>query len=511
MEKNTDYQISYLKLLPREILSEILSKSDGSTYVKFLYLTSKQANKEISGAINDHINFIFRQPTIGWKKMKKANIEKAVDVLQLDVNIELLLKQINEWIKTNTGGKKFHEWIETFGKLYIEKYTTEKNRFKTNKHTALYYLISCEIKNEIAVLALLLKDEHLQLNYPFIFKSLKKSYLVALISESEEGSSALKTCMCEFEEFENNLKAEPIFFINLMGIRSIKRFISIVPKIINFTNARLCGTNLSNTDLKNVILNGADLTEADLSTVNLIGVCMGGANLSGANLDNVVIEGLKLSSLNLSRIDLRNIPLDRIDLRGLKLSEATLNGKDLTGKDLSEADLSRADLRGAKLGGANLSGTNLSGALLDSVENCQQTDFNGANVTDMIFIYEHSQTIKQANWNIIKNKIQQAEITQLDKIYEDSIRKGNLWDIQRNPRIDNFFRFFINLISDRKVLTTHRKMLNTEIIKRANELIATASNGEKKQLENLINKVYASESTYKPVSVDVKPIANLRP
>lgn len=67
-------------------------------------------------------------------------------------------------------------------------------------------------------------------------------------------------------------------------------------------------------------------------------------------------------------------------LVGADLSGADLSGMDLTGANLSNADLSAATLTGTKLTGANLSGADLHDAVLDD-----DTDFQGANITNTYF------------------------------------------------------------------------------------------------------------------------------
>lgn len=475
--------INFYDSLPTELLPEILLFCDKDIFKKIYFLTAKQVKKELKSAIASQINTIFKQSVSAWKELDENTIRNIVTCLQEEKEITALLKQIDEWIQgpkrhlrfdeaklVQKVAKKFLEWINIFGNAYIESYQADDSNFKTNEHHALYGLITTNIANSLDRLAVLLTDEHLASNYPSITKSLKKSYLIAMISKENALSPTLETHIKELVCLIEDSKTNPIFFFNLMGINSID----------------IVFQNLANEDVLSTIVMKAQLCMANLSGMKLQGTNLFASNLSGANLSRANLFSANLSLANLNGANLTNACLFRAHL-----VRADLRKVDLRGANLSSANLEKADLRGAKLAGANLKGVILNG---------NKTCFNGANLTDVNFSSSELQSIKQSSLLILEKRIKRATVAELIDIYQQSICEGNLWDIPCYSILDNAIPFFETNNDSEKQMTKDRKKLNAFIINRANELIAIVLDTEKSALETLLHKILGAETTEKTTS-----------
>lgn len=191
----------------------------------------------------------------------------------------------------------------------------------------------------------------------------------------------------------------------------------------NLMDANLRTAKMFRSELNEAVLHRADLreavlTEAELRKADLSDACLFDAYLSSANCTSAKFRGADLSKSYLPKTNLNETDLVRVklieailieakmgcadlsyaDLTGARLTEAKMEGSKLVGTCLNRAELDKADLSGARLinanlsdanlrkanlRGADLSGANLSGADLTKIEFNDQTNFTGANLTNV--------------------------------------------------------------------------------------------------------------------------------
>lgn len=488
MENNNP--INFYDSLPQELIPEILSGCDDPTFEKIYSLTAKKVSNDVKVATTAQLDKVFKLPFLAWKKLDINKVKAAISRLEKEIVITELLAQTNEWIATLEGSKKFYQWIKIFGDECIKSYETEGSKFKTSEHQALYYLLTPHIQNITDHLYdLVNQDKVLEQNYPFVVNSLTKSYLIIEFFKAKDYSDAARDLL--FKKLKQLQQQRKPTFINLLGENCIRMFVAMNTHRQGDEKIILTGANLSSSNLGGQVLTAAILREANLSAAELSSACFFNADMFEVNLSGATMYATSLGESKMNGADLSGANLTAAKLYDADLSNANLSGANLSRADLSGANLSGADLRGANLSGVEMSKANLSGATLDDIKIDDCTNFNGANLTGVNFSPEKLQSIKQTSWLCIERWIRRlgTNVTQLDKFYQESICEGNLWDIQRDPKLNNSLGFFSSIVSNRKLMTTHRIKVNTTIIDQATKLMATASVEEKNELEALIKKI----------------------
>jgi uncharacterized protein YjbI with pentapeptide repeats len=143
---------------------------------------------------------------------------------------------------------------------------------------------------------------------------------------------------------------------------------------VDFTAARLQGSNLSGADLRDANWGCepqcADLRGARLRFAQLQGASLGATPLTGANLMEAQLQGT-----NLRNAQLQGANLCWAALEGAFMWDAQLQGANLWGARLNGADMSGAKLQGANFQRAALIGADLTDSFL------WQTNFGNANLT----------------------------------------------------------------------------------------------------------------------------------
>jgi len=166
---------------------------------------------------------------------------------------------------------------------------------------------------------------------------------------------------------------------------------------VTFDQCSLADSNLSGSDLRGANFTGADLSGCDLSGCDLSGANLKGLDLryvtlSGSNLTGASLQRSNLGYLDLKGTDFTNAVMYRADLSNCRLGGAILTNAILVDANMDSADLSDSNLRGvnftrADLSGADLSRADLTDANLSYITQDDQTNFNGAILTNIISEY----------------------------------------------------------------------------------------------------------------------------
>lgn len=500
MEKNSETDkainpISYYDFLPYELILEILSDCDSTTFVQLSCLTAKKFIKKNSEVISSLHDRIYQKPSFFWKALTEAGINKAIDLLQSNKHIIALLKSIDEWIRTaekdsklgdskhpERGAKEFFDWIEIFGNAYIEAYQAVDRHFKTTEHDALYSLITRDLTNNLDNLSILLTNDYLASNYPSVKASLEKSYLTVLINLKDKVPiSQVNEILGKLVSLNKDLETNPIFFFNLLGLSTI----DFMPQItdyrdyrINFAGVYLPKMDLSKKTLHLTIINGANLSDANLSDTTLYNTRLPLANLKKVNLTRVRMDGARLAradlgKANLSEALLIDTSLDRANLCGAKLnkakfvrgnlgyanlhkadlSNAILECTYLTYANLNEANLIETDLSSSYLNNATLINANLSRANL-AYANLTGADLSGANLSNIKL-----NRAKLTRINLTKVDLGSADLSEAELI-QVNLSKVNLRE--RNLRNTNLTK------TDLSEANLSKAVLVKAILKKAN-------------------------------------------
>lgn len=115
--------------------------------------------------------------------------------------------------------------------------------------------------------------------------------MAALAVAGRAQANAVETFDCE-----NAISGQPARCLDLSG----RSFAGETLNSVNWSRARLVGTNLDGVSLRHALL-----IEADLSRASLRGANAYGASLYGANFDRTDLSGADLRGSNLQAADLR--------------------------------------------------------------------------------------------------------------------------------------------------------------------------------------------------------------
>ena len=187
----------------------------------------------------------------------------------------------------------------------------------------------------------------------------------------------------EFQEHPEYIKNIPEYIKTIYEIirkqsfktRSNKNLFHRDNEILDFSDFRFQGANLSKINLAYADLRRVDFSAADLSYANMENTYCENTifpiKMINVKLNNAKLINVRLINANLGKANLANAYLHNVDLSCVDLGGAKLNNAELINSNLSNVRLIAADLVGSKL----MRTKNLTSAILKGATYCKDVGF----------------------------------------------------------------------------------------------------------------------------------------
>ena len=247
---------------------------------------------------------------------------------------------------------------------------------------------------------------------------IKITLIISLIAQSPKQLTALekiKACQAEFPTVKK-ANCEQISNLIEKLVKTRENFGSWDLSNLNLSQIDLTDSNLQNANFQNTHLDNVDFTNANLAKTQFSGILWGN-NFTNANLRRAVIKGTITS--NFTSADLSDAVLTRARVaegtfKSANFTRANLNSAKFESTNLDRASFVNANLSsvqftphygsdpGTSLIGVNFTNANLQKAIFGAYTNLEDSNFQGANLTNATFIKTENLTptqVKSAcNW-----------------------------------------------------------------------------------------------------------------